>query len=231
VVEASGGIFTKNPSHEFQALTPAGEDTILACEKCEFGQNSEVATMKEGDVCPTCGGTLSIVKGIEVGNIFDLGTKYSDAFDLNFTDENGDRKRVLMGCYGIGTSRLVGSIVEAHHDDRGMMWPKSIAPFQVHLVTLNSKDEAIKENILNSADELVSQLEAEGVEVLWDDREGVSPGEKFADADLIGVPLRLVISEKSLKENAVEWKERSQSESRLVPIETIAEEILEFVKE
>lgn len=238
VVEASGGIFTQNPSHEFQALTPAGEDTILACDKCEFGQNSEIATLKERDVCPTrlsdgqeCGGTLSIVKGIEVGNIFDLGTKYSDAFDLNFTNENGERKRVLMGCYGIGTSRLVGSIVEAHHDDRGIMWPKSIAPFQVHLVTLNSKDESVKENILNSADDLISELESSGVEVLWDDRDDISAGEKFADADLIGCPLRIVISEKTLKENSVEWKERSQSESRLVTINDIVDEINEFVKE
>ena len=231
VVEASGGIFTKNPSHEFQALTDAGEDTILACNKCEFGQNSEVATVKEEDACPACGGTLSIVKGIEVGNIFDLGTKYSDAFDLNFTDENGDRKRVLMGCYGIGTSRLVGSIVEACHDDRGMIWPKSVAPFQVHLITLNSKDDAVRENIMGTADDLVKELEASGVEVLWDDRSDVSPGAKFADADLIGIPLRVLISEKSLKEDSVEWKERTGTESRLVKLTDLVEEAIQFVKE
>lgn len=230
VVEASGGIFTKNPSHEFQALTPAGEDVILACNKCEFGQNSEVATLKEGDACPKCGGILSTVKGIEVGNIFDLGTKYSDAFDLNFVDENGDRKRVLMGCYGIGTSRLVGSIVEANHDDRGMIWPKSVAPFQVHLITLNSKDETVRENIMGTADDLVRDLEAQGVEVLWDDREDVAPGAKFADADLIGAPLRILISEKSLKEESVEWKERISAEGRLVKFVDVVEEIGEFVK-
>ena len=230
VVEASGGIFTQNPSHEFQALTDAGEDTILACDKCEFGQNSEIATLKEGDACLKCGGTLSIVKGIEVGNIFDLGTKYSDAFDVNFTDETGERKKVLMGCYGIGTSRLVGAIVEASHDDRGIIWPKSIAPFQVHIITLNSKDEAMKENIMNIADDLVSGLEANGVEVLWDDRADISPGAKFADADLIGTPLRILISEKSLKEESVEWKERTGSESRLVKLEDVVEEISEFIK-
>jgi prolyl-tRNA synthetase len=230
VVEASGGIFTKNPSHEFQALTPAGEDVILACDKCEFGQNSEVATLKEGDACPKCGGILSTVKGIEVGNIFDLGTKYSDAFDLNFVDENGERKRVLMGCYGIGTSRLVGSIVEANHDDRGMIWPKSVAPFQVHLITLNSKDETVRENIMSTADDLVRDLEAQGVEVLWDDREDVAPGAKFADADLIGAPLRILISEKSLKEESVEWKERISAEGRLVKFVDVVEEIGEFVK-
>ena len=230
VVEASGGIFTKNPSHEFQALTPAGEDVILACEKCEFGQNSEVATMKEGDACPKCGGVLSTVKGIEVGNIFDLGTKYSDAFDLNFTDENGERKKVLMGCYGIGTSRLVGAIVEACHDEKGMIWPKSVAPFQVHLVTLNSKDDAVRENIMGTADDLVRDLEARGIEVLWDDREDVSPGAKFADADLIGVPLRILVSEKSLKEESVEWKERSGTESRLVKLRDVIDEVKEFEK-
>jgi prolyl-tRNA synthetase len=230
VVEASGGIFTKNPSHEFQALTPAGEDVILACNKCEFGQNSEVATLKEGDACPKCGGALSMVKGIEVGNIFDLGTKYSDAFDLNYVDETGERKRVLMGCYGIGTSRLVGSIVEANHDDRGMIWPKSVAPFQVHLITLNSKDETVRENIMGTADNLVRDLEAQGVEVLWDDREDVAPGAKFADADLIGAPLRILISEKSLKEESVEWKERVSTEGRLVKLTGAIEEIKEFLK-
>ncbi len=231
VVQASGGIFTQNPSHEFQALTPAGEDVILACDHCEFGQNTEVATMKEGDACPNGDGTLSIVKGIEVGNIFDLGTKYSDAFDVNFVDETGERKRVLMACFGIGTSRLVGAIVEACHDERGMIWPKSVAPFQVHLVTLNSKDAVVKESIMNSAQDLVSRLEAQGIEVLWDDREDVSPGAKFADADLIGVPLRLIISEKSLKEDSVEWKERSSTESRLVKLGDVVEDVKTFVKE
>lgn len=230
VVEASGGIFTKNPSHEFQALTDAGEDIILACEKCEFGQNTEVATVKDGDACPKCGGLIVTVKGIEIGNIFDLGTKYSDAFDLNFTDENGERKKVLMGCYGIGTSRLVGAIVEACHDDRGIIWPKSVAPFQVHLVTLNSKDDAVRENIMGTADDLVRDLETQGIEVLWDDREDVSPGAKFADADLIGAPLRILISEKSLKEESVEWKERTGTESRLVKLVDVIEEVQEFVK-
>lgn len=229
VVEASGGIFTKNPSHEFQALTPAGEDVILACDACEFGQNMEVVTFKEGDCCPTCKqGMLSIVKGIEIGNIFDLGTKYSDAFDLNFTDENGERKKVLMGCYGIGTSRLVGAVVESHHDDRGMIWPKSVAPFQVHLVTLNSKDKTTREMIECTADDLVHDLEAQGVEVLWDDREDVAPGAKFADADLIGAPLRIIISEKSLKEESVEWKERASTESRLVKLADVVDEAKEF---
>jgi prolyl-tRNA synthetase len=127
VVQASGGIFTQNVSHEFQALTDAGEDILIACPNCEFGQNSEIATLKVGDACPKCQGSLAQMKGVEVGNIFDLGTKYTDAFGMNFTAEDGTSQRVLMGCYGIGTTRLVGSIVETHHDDRGIIWPKSVA--------------------------------------------------------------------------------------------------------
>ena len=125
---------------------------------------------------------------------------------------------------------MVGAIVEACHDEKGMIWPKSVAPFQVHLVTLNSKDDAVRENIMGTADDLVRDLEAQGVEVLWDDREDVSPGAKFADADLIGAPLRVIVSEKSLKEESVEWKERAGTESRLVKLADVLEEIKEFVK-
>lgn len=230
VVEASGGIFTQNQSHEFQALTPAGEDDILACEKCEFGQNSEIATFKEGDKCPRCGDKLSKVKGSEVGNIFNLGTKYTDAFGVDFLSENSEKKRVLMGCYGIGTSRLMGTIVEASHDDKGIVWPKSVAPYQVHLVSLGSKDATAVEQINAAASSLHDELEAAGVEVLWDDRAEVSAGAKFADADLIGIPLRLVVSEKTLKENSVEWKERTSDEAKLVPMVEVIELIKSFLQ-
>lgn len=231
VVKASGGIFTSNVSHEFQVLTPAGEDVLIACETCDFGQNSEVATYKEGDACPNGDGKLVKVKGVEVGNIFDLGTKYTDAFELDCSMENGERRRVLMGCYGIGTTRLVGTIVESSHDDRGMIWPKSVAPFHVQLVSLRSKDEAVQSRIAQTAQDLYDQFTKDGIEVLWDDRAEASPGEKFADADLIGLPLRLVVSEKTLKEDAVEWKERRGTEMRLVKLADIQEEVGEFVKE
>lgn len=232
VVQASGGIFTKNQSHEFQALTDAGEDVIIACSSCEFGQNSEVATAKEGEACPKCGkGTLAKVKGIEVGNIFDLGTKYTDAFDFNFASETGEQKRVLMGCYGIGTSRLVGAIVETFHDDRGIVWPKSVAPFTVHLVALSAKDSAVTDRVWSAATELYEDLRDAGIEVIFDDRRDVRAGEKFADADLIGVPLRLVVSEKTLAENAVEWKERKGGDAKLVGIGDAADAVETFVKE
>lgn len=228
-VEASGGIFTENQSHEFQALTPAGEDLIIACDKCVFGQNSEVATVKVDDACPKCGGKLSEVKGSEVGNIFNLGTKYTDAFKVDFTDDQGQAKRVLMGCYGIGTSRLVGTIVETFHDDNGIIWPKSVAPYQVHLVSLSSKEPTILEQINTTASSLYDELISQGIEVFWDDRTDISAGAKFADADLIGIPLRLVVSEKTLRENSIEWKERSSEEAKLVGVTDIVEMVKSFV--
>ncbi len=222
VVQASGGIFTDNMSHEFQALTNAGEDVLIACEACDFGQNSEIATYKVGDTCPKCGGSLAQMKGVEVGNIFDLGTKYTDAFGFRFMNEKGEQQPVIMGCYGIGTSRLVGAIVEAHHDDKGIVWPKSVAPFHVSLVSLRSKDEAVQAQIDVTAQELYQNLMAAKIDVLWDDRADVSPGEKFANSDLIGLPLRLVVSERMLKEGMVEWKERSLAEPRTVSLAEVA---------
>ena len=227
VVQASGGIFTDKMSHEFQALTPSAEDTILACETCSFGQNVEVATMKEGDVCPNGDGKLVKVKGIEVGNIFDLGAKYSDAFGFDFMDEAGKHQRVLMGCYGIGTSRLVGAIVEAYNDERGIIWPKSVAPFQVEIVPLRSKDEETQSAIDNAVATLELELIGRGVEVLVDDRDK-GAGEKFADADLIGIPLRLVVSEKTLAENSVEWKERVGGEASLVALEALNDRVVQW---
>lgn len=230
VVQASGGIFTQNMSHEFQALTDAGEDMLIACPNCEFGQNTEVATLKVGDACPKCNGTLAQMKGVEVGNIFDLGTKYSDAFDFNFTDEDGQQKRVLMGCYGIGTTRLVGSIVEVHHDERGMVWPKSVAPMPVHLVSLSSKDAEVQSKVMEITEGLHADLTKQGIDVLWDDRD-VSTGGKLADADLIGLPLRLLVSEKTLKEDSVEWKLRAEADATLIKLQDVMEEVQSFVEE
>ena len=224
VVQASGGVFTQNLSHEFQALTDAGEDVLIACEKCEFGENTEIATKKEGEACPNCGATLVKTKGIEVGNIFDLGTKYSDAFELDFTGEDGTRKRVLMGCYGIGTSRLVGSIVEASHDDKGMIWPKSVAPALVHLVRLGTEPETI-----TAGDTLYEELRAAGISVFYDDRDA-SAGAKFGDADLMGMPLRLTISKRMIAEEAIEWKARTEAEATKVTRAEVMEKVQAFIK-
>lgn len=229
VVQASGGIFTQNASHEFQALTDAGEDMLIACPNCEFGQNSEVATLKVGEACPKCQGSLAQMKGVEVGNIFDLGTKYSDAFGFDFTGEDGKKQRVLMGCYGLGTTRLVGALVEVHHDEKGIVWPKSVAPFAVHLVSLKSKDAEETERAQTAALALYEGLKAEGVDVLWDDRDA-SPGQKFTDADLIGIPLRLVVSPKSLVAGGVEWKERASADPKFVPEQDAVESVLSFLR-
>lgn len=231
VVQASGGVFTQNLSHEFHVLTTAGEDDLIACEACEFGQNIEIATTKAGEACPNCGKTLVVVKGTEVGNIFDLGTKYTDAFKVDFSTESGERKRVLMGCYGIGTSRLVGAIVEAMHDEKGMIWPKSVAPFHVYLASLRSKDTEVQARIDQVSQDLYDLCKKLGVEVLWDDRADASPGEKFGNADLIGLPLRLIVSEKTLKEEAVEWKMRTSTESKLMKIEDVKEGLVSFLAE
>jgi prolyl-tRNA synthetase len=231
VVEAGGGDFSKKNSHEFHVETPAGEDRLLICSSCTFAQNSEVATVKDGDSCPSCGSKIRETKGVEVGNIYDLGTRFPEAFNLQVALEDGTSGPVLMGCYGIGVTRLVGAIVEASHDDKGIIWPKNVAPFAVHLVSLTSKDESVRDRIAEIAEGLHDDLAKQGIDVLWDDRADLSPGAKFADADLLGLPLRIVVSEKMLKEDGVEWKARNSSEARIVKLEDAAEEIVDFVKE
>lgn len=225
VVQASGGVFTQNLSHEFQAITDAGEDVLIACDHCEFGENSEIATHKAGDACPMCKATLVTTKGIEVGNIFDLGTKYSDAFKLEVTNESGERQRVLMGCYGIGTSRLVGAIIESSHDEKGMIWPKSIAPALVHLVRIGEDAESV-----TAADTLYDELRKNGISVFYDDRDA-SAGAKFADADLMGMPLRLTVSKRTLSTSSIEWKERVASEAKSVGQNTIIADVIAFLEE
>src|SRR3989344_5068501 len=187
---ASGGTFSKY-SHEFQAITPAGEDTIYLCEKCQIAVNEEI--IKEQPVCPECQNkNLKQEKAVEVGNIFKLGTKYSEPFRLTYKDEQSKENLVAMGCYGIGLNRLMGVVAEVFHDEKGLLWPKAIAPALVHLVSLQGGEQ--------KAEELYKTLQEKGVEVLYDDRRDESAGEKFIDADLIGIPLRVVVSKKTLME-------------------------------
>lgn len=174
---------------------------------------TDIAAAQDGDACPNCGGTLHSVRGVEVGNIFKLGTRYSDAMGCYFLDKDGNKKPVIMGSYGIGSGRLLACIAEEHHDDRGLIWPITVAPYQVHLVALPGKDSA---QVQIAADQLYQDLVNAGVEVLYDDREE-SPGVKFNDADLIGLPIRLTVSERALKEDCVEFKRRDQEEKRLIP--------------
>ncbi|MBY0473402.1 hypothetical protein K2Q00_03970 [Patescibacteria group bacterium] len=203
--EASGGSFTKKLSYEFMVLTDAGEDDILYCDTCSYCVNVEVAESKENETCTRCNsGTLSRAKASEVGNIFDLGQKYTKDFDLTYQDANGEKKYPIMGCFGIGITRLMGVAVEKFADDKGLVWPESIAPFRVHLVELSSDNEEVKKE----AAELYRELTEAGIEVLWDDRDARA-GEKFADSDLFGIPLRIVVSEKTLAAGKFECVERA----------------------
>jgi prolyl-tRNA synthetase len=191
-------------------LTDAGEDEILYCDTCEFCVNVAIAREREGDSCPKCKkkGKLAKATASEVGNVFDLGQKYGKDFDLTFLDQNNEKKYPVMGCYGVGISRLMGVIVEKCNDEKGILWPESVAPFRAHLLEL--KEGAGKS--------LYDHLQREGIEVLYDEREA-SAGEKFVDADLLGIPWRLVVSEKT--GDKVEIKKRTGSDSKLVTKEEL----------
>jgi prolyl-tRNA synthetase len=220
VVEASGGTFSKY-SHEFQVLTKNGEDTIFYCEKCHYAQNKEITEYKTGDKCPKCGGKIMEGKSIEVGNIFKLKTKFSQAFGLNFLDKEGKKKLVMMGCYGIGPSRIMGSIVEISHDENGIVWPKEVAPFDIHLLAIFGKDSGKNKKIEIESGNLFESLQKAGFEVLYDDRKGASSGVKLAESDLFGISVRLVISEKTLDKNSVEIKKRIEGKVELVKLNKV----------
>lgn len=208
--EASGGSFSKF-SHEYQVITQNGEDEIIYCQGGDFAQNTEIATVKEGKLCDLGHGPLQKVKTIEVGNIFDLKTKFSAAFDLKFTDKDGQEQPVLMGCYGIGISRAMAAIVEVNNDSQGIIWPEAVAPYQYHLVNIG---------VAKEAQDLYEKMVKSGKEVLWDDRDE-SVGTKLSDADLIGIPTRVIISEKTLKEDSVEIKKRDSDSSELHKISSL----------
>lgn len=212
MTEASGGTFTKQFTHEYQVLNEAGEDWILYCPKCRFAQNKEVSTMKEGDKCLKCKSSVKLGRSIEVGNIFKLGTKFSEAFGLYYSDETGRKKPVVMGSYGIGPGRLMATVVETHQDAKGIIWPEKVAPFRVHLLELKSSESKVKK----FAEKTYQNLLAKGAGVLYDDRDDKTAGEKFADSDLIGIPWRAVVSEKTLAQKAVEIKRRDSAKSELL---------------
>ncbi|MFH1462240.1 MAG: aminoacyl--tRNA ligase-related protein [bacterium] len=213
---ASGGNFAKY-SHEFQTVTPYGEDIIYLCQKCKLAVNNEIVK-EEKYLCPKCKSQkLETKKAIEVGNIFKLKDKFSQAFSLKFKNKEGKESPVLMGCYGIGLSRLMGAIVEVHHDKNGIIWPREVSPFQIHLVQLGGGKK-----IKTITEKVYQDLQKSGLEVLYDDRDK-SPGEKFADADLIGLPYRIVISERTLERNSAEIKERNQKETKLVKITCLSQ--------
>lgn len=209
VTEASGGNFSEKLSYEFMVLTDAGEDDIVFCPTCTHCANTGVAKAEAGGSCVKCGkGTLAKARAAEVGNVFDLGMKYPKAFNFTYKDKDGNEQTPIVGCYGIGTTRLMGAIVEVLSDDKGLVWPESVAPFRVHLISLANADG---EKVRQESDKLYETFTKKGIDVLYDDRD-LRPGEKFADSDLIGIPTRIVISEKTLKENKFEVKYRKTGE-------------------
>ena len=220
-VKKVGDLSLKTANNFCTGADVEGKDTINVNYERDFKVDllaDIAAAPKEAKTAD--GQMLSEGKGIEVGNIFQLGTHYTNLMkEADFMDQDGKKKPFYMGCYGIGVGRTLATIVEKHHDERGMIWPKSIAPYQVHLVTLG-KDEAV----LNAAEKLYQDLLAEGVEVLYDDRQKQA-GAKLADADLIGLPVRILISNRTLDEASVEWKERVKEEAQKVKIDQVIERV------
>jgi prolyl-tRNA synthetase len=211
---ASGGIFAKF-SHEFQTLSDVGEDTIYVHEGKRLAINKEVYT---DEVLADLGvpkEELIEKTAVEVGNIFTLGTRFSEPLGLTYTDEQGEEQLVFMGSYGIGPSRLVGLLAEHFADDRGLIWPENVAPARIYLARLGNIPQ-----VVSAADEIYNRLTEEGVPVLYDDRD-IRPGEKFADADLMGIPYRLVVSEKTVAGGAHELKGRTESEPKMLKTEEI----------
>ncbi len=214
ITEAAGGVFTKENTHEFQVEAESGEDIIYFKEGWKFWKNKEVMTDEE-----LADKSIKSIQAIEVGNIFPLGTMYSEKMQAFFTDKDGTKKPIWFGSYGIGPTRVMGTLVEISHDDKGIMWPLSVAPYQVHLITINKQ-----QSTNNKAEEVYKKIQDAGIEVLYDDREDVGAGEKFADSDLIGIPFRVVVSERTGEQ--VELKLRSEDKTELLSLE----ELIKLVK-
>ena len=185
----------------------------------------DIALARSGDSCPKCGGELSSARGIEVGHVFKLGTFISERFGASFLDNDGISRPIVMGCYGIGLGRLLAAIVEQSHDDQGIIWPLSVAPYQVYLCPLNLEKPAV----LPTAEKIYQELQNEGIEVLFDDR-GDSPGVKFNDADLLGIPMRLTLSPRTLQSQSVEAKWRTEKEAQLLPLENLVAQLKKLLE-
>jgi len=212
-VEASSGTIGGELSNEFMVPSPIGEDKVLICQKCGFAANIE----KTGEIksCPKCKGQLEKNNCIEVGHIFNLGTKYTQTMKAEYLDEKGKNHFPLMGCYGIGLHRLMATIVEMNNDEKGIIWSEEVAPFLVHLIQVENTSKVEK-----TARSIYDDLQKKGIEVLYDDRDK-SAGEKFVEADLIGIPFRVLVSERTLKENCIEIKNRDKKEAKLVKIKDL----------
>ena len=191
----------------------------------EYGEFVDVAEVVEGDPCPQCGSPLKVKRGLELGHIFLLGTRYSEPMKAYFTDPEGNEKPIIMGCYGIGISRIMAAIVEQYHDEKGIKWPTPVAPFELEIMCLNMSDE----ELVRTAEKLYMEAEERGIEVIYDDREE-SAGFKFADADLVGFPYRIVVGKK-VKDGKVELQKRATGERWDVPIEEVISKVKGMIEE
>jgi len=215
-VQADNGAIGGDGSHEFHVLADSGEDELVYSEETDFAANSEVAkNYPDRDKLKTC-------RGIEVGHIFQLGTKYSEAMKAEFIDESGKPKPLLMGCYGIGVSRIVAAAIEQGHDERGIIFPSSIAPFEVIITPIGyDKSEEVKK----VTDSIYNQLLELGCDVILDDR-GLRPGVMFSEAELLGIPHRITISDKTIEAKKVEYKKREVENSKLIDLESLEEYLI-----
>ncbi|MDD5107977.1 MAG: proline--tRNA ligase [Candidatus Omnitrophica bacterium] len=216
ITEADSGVMGGKVSHEFMAQAPLGEDVVLLCPKCKIAK----ALKEESGSCPKCHVNMDKVNTIEVGHIFKLGIKYSQALEANFSDAKGELKPIIMGCYGIGVSRLVSAIIEQNNDSDGIIWPVEVAPFQVIILPLDVTNQAIMQEARN----LYKQIEAAGFSVLLDDRDERA-GVKFKDADLIGLPLSIIVGKKNMEEKNIEIRIRKNKTTALMPKEGLLSSI------
>ena len=213
-VASDVGMMGGSGADEYMAPCAAGEDEIALAP--DFAANVEVTELRDGDPGPN-GGTVEVVPAIEIGNIFKLGTRYSEPLGATFLDEEGNERPIVMGSYGIGPARVIAAAIEQGADERGIVWPKALAPWQIHLVSLAKAGEPERE----VADRLYDELRAAGVEVLYDDRDA-GAGEKLTDAELLGCPLRIVVGRKGLADGVVEAAERASGAEHRLPVEDAA---------
>jgi len=228
ILEADSGAMGGDISHEFMVSAPIGEDVIISCPSCG-AQSGVTEEFDKGKSCPKCQkGTLEADVAIELGHIFQLGTKYSKALGAQFLDEDGKQKNIIMGCYGIGVSRVIAAIVEKHNDDKGIIWSKETAPFDLEILPLQTPEG--DEEIGSLTEQYYSDLTSAGLEILIDDR-NERPGRKFNDADLIGIPLRVVIGKRNLAEGKVEIKVRKTGEVMLVDKSEVKAKVLALYRD
>ncbi len=223
ITEADSGVMGGDISHEFMIPAASGEDIVLTCNKCGF---SQTGSQEDEDIkCKKCKGKLEKKQAIEVGHIFQLGTKYSKLQGANYLDKNGKQQTIIMGCYGIGVSRLISAVIEQNYDEQGIKWPFEVAPFKVIIVPVKAEPKLEK-----LAQSYYQELKENGIEVLLDDRD-ISTGVKFKDSELIGIPVSVIIGEKNLKDGKIEIKIRSEKEAIKVDKDKVVVHVLKIIKE